>query len=65
MKYQCPVCQGEMASVEGTVLNPKDGVTLYCPHLSCPAQEVAGHGNNEKDAWTVVQQKFVRREDRK
>lgn len=65
MKYVCPVCQGEMLVGQGDGADPKNGVTIYCPHLSCPAQEVAGHGGNEKEAWQTVQLKFVAREERK
>lgn len=64
MNYQCPICSGAMVVSQGSGLNPQDGVTIWCPHLNCPAQEVSGHGGNEKEAWGVVQAKFVRREAR-
>lgn len=59
--YQCPVCQGEMKVIPGQQMNPRDGVTIYCPHRTCPAQEVSGHGPNEKGAWEVITQKFPKK----
>lgn len=59
--YKCPVCQGFLVSQLGNTLHPGDpkfGVGLHCPHVTCPAQEVAGHGKNEKEAFEVVTDKF-------
>jgi hypothetical protein len=67
MNYLCPVCQSPMKEQVGTVLHPFDaahGIQLSCPSLECPAQEVAGHGDNAKEAWKAVQDKFVQRKDR-
>jgi hypothetical protein len=64
MKYNCPVCQSEM-TVGHNEKGPVDGVFIWCRNDKCTAQEVMGHGEKEKDAWEVVQQRFVRREDRK
>jgi hypothetical protein len=67
MNYNCPVCQGVLVEGFGDQLNPGDpkhGVFLYCPSRQCPAQEVSGHGTNVKEAWGVIQAKFVTREDR-
>jgi len=59
--YKCPVCQGPMSAEAGDFLHPGDpkfGMYVFCPSLTCPAQEVAGHGRNEKDAFEVVTDKF-------
>lgn len=64
MKYNCPICQNEMA-VGQSPKGPSDGVYIWCPADKCPAQEVMGHGANEKAAWEIVQQKFVARAERK
>ena len=67
MNYQCPVCQGKLVEQSGNELHPGDdnyGITLYCSSKQCPAQEVSGHGKNLKDAWEVLQLKFVSRENR-
>jgi hypothetical protein len=59
--YKCPVCQGFLTSQIGNILHPEDlkfGVGLHCPHLTCPAQEVMGHGNNEKHAFEIVTDRF-------
>jgi len=50
----CPACKKPMTSSPGTQLNPKDGVTVWCPHRDCPAQEMSGHGTTEKAAYQVV-----------
>jgi hypothetical protein len=63
----CPVCKKEMDMGLGTAVHPGDskyGVVVYCPHLDCPAQEVSGHGKDEKDAYRIVKEKFVKRDDR-
>lgn len=56
-EMNCPLCSAALVSVEGTSLNARDGVTVYCPSKICPAQEVAGHGRNEKEAFEVIQEK--------
>ena len=61
---KCPLCSAEMSVVNGTSMNAHDGVTVYCPSKKCPAQEVFGHGKDEKTAWESVLLKFVKREDR-
>jgi len=64
MKYNCPVCNGELRESVGTCLHPHDpkyGITLDCPSLTCPAQEVVGHGDNVRHAFEIVTQKFNRR----
>lgn len=65
-KYQCPVCKGEMSVVEGngTKEGITDGITIVCDNINCTAQEVAGHGSNEINAWKIVQDKYVTRKDR-
>lgn len=64
MSYQCPICSGEMIEILGDKMHPGDGkfgVILECPSRACPAQEVAGHGDNVKQAWEIVQSKFKRK----
>lgn len=59
--FKCPVCQGSLKSSPGDYLHPNDpkfGMYVYCPSLQCPAQEVCGHGKNEKEAFEVVTDKF-------
>jgi hypothetical protein len=56
--FLCPVCHQPLDVCEGTSLNAKDGVTVYCPNRQCPAQEVSGHGANMDKAFEVVQEKF-------
>jgi len=61
-EYKCPVCSKNLNSSPGDYFHPGDakfGVTVYCPHLNCSAQEVAGHGKNVKDAFEVVTDKFA------
>lgn len=56
--FYCPLCNAELSVLPGTKLNPKDGVTMYCPSAECPAQEVVGHGDNEMQAFRVIQEKY-------
>ena len=62
--FKCPICDQLMVAMDGQVLDPKDGVTVWCetPHGNgpgqCSAQEVTGHGNNEKSAYEIVTQKY-------
>jgi len=64
LEFKCPICDQPMVVSIGTKVNRKDGVTLWCstPYGDgpgqCSAQEVAGHGNNEKSAHEVVLQKY-------
>ena len=65
MKYECPICKVEMAVMDGERMHPGDknyGVTLHCLNMGCGAQEVMGHGRNEKEAFEVVVAKFVGRD---
>ena len=62
-KYQCPVCSVAMA-VGYSEKGPVDGIYIWCFNKKCSAEEVAGHGKDEKRAWEVVQEKFVKRENR-
>jgi len=54
----CPVCQSEMAQCAGSQLNPKDGVTVWCPSHKCSAQEVFGHGKDANMAYETVKEKY-------
>lgn len=59
--YKCPVCKGNLTSQVGNVMHPDDpkfGIGLHCPHLTCPAQEVMGHGKNEVEAFETVASRF-------
>ena len=61
-EYQCPLCKVELTLQYGTQVHPNDpnyGVTLYCANRKCPAQEVSGHGKNEKDAFLTIEQKYM------
>ncbi len=65
MKHTCPVCKSALGSMDGEKMHPNDknyGVTLYCLNMGCSAQEVMGHGKNEKDAYEVIMAKFVGRD---
>jgi len=67
MKYNCPICQVEMTEQIGETMhpgNPAYGITLSCLNPNCSAQEVMGHGKNVKEAWEVVQEKFIVRKER-
>lgn len=60
-QYKCPVCGQSLFSYPGDYMHPNDpkfGMYVVCPHRDCPAQEVAGHGKNEKEAMEVVTDKF-------
>ena len=63
-KLKCPMCDKPMISIDGTKLDPKDGITIWCstPYGNqpgqCSAQEVFGHGKNDKDAYEHVLQRF-------
>lgn len=64
--YKCPLCQSELVeSINRHPSHPNlppgmaQGITLWCSGRACPAQEVIGHGKNAKEAWEVIQMKFV------
>jgi len=60
---QCPLCKSEMKEMGGEKTHPGDynfGTTVYCPNPNCPAEEVAGHGKNVKEAMEVVTHKYTR-----
>lgn len=56
--YECPICKEHLAVQAGNQLSATDGVTVFCISLKCPAQEVFGHGPNEKAAFKIVQEKY-------
>ena len=59
--FSCPLCSAELVEQVGNVMHPgnaKYGISLHCPSLQCPAQEVAGHGDNAKAAFEVVVAKY-------
>jgi len=57
-EFVCPLCQSPLAQQQGQVLDLTDGVSLWCPSNTCPAQEVSGHGKNAKEAFAVIVQKY-------
>lgn len=68
MKYVCPLCKSELVGMDGEKMHPNDpnyGYSLFCLDVKCPAQEVMGHGRNEKEAYEVIQAKFIGREGKK
>ena len=64
MEYECPVCKKGMSVGVGDGHNRENGYSLYCPHKDCPAQEVTGHGKTVKEAYIIVKEKYLAREDR-
>ena len=62
--FLCPICKKPMTIINGTEVSPTNGVTIYCdtPYgkglNQCKAQEVVGHGKNEKHAYEIVIQKY-------
>jgi len=59
--YKCPVCKGNLHACFGESIhpnNPEFGVTVFCASKLCPAQEVMGHSNNEKNAFEIVTDRF-------
>jgi hypothetical protein len=52
-----------MASQRGSSLDPNDGITVYCPHRNCEAQEISGHGTTEAAAYKVVMSRRLKSEN--
>lgn len=59
--HHCPVCRAQLHLQQGSQVDPNNGVTVYCPSQSCPAQEVSGHAGNVGAAFKVIEQKFNRK----
>ena len=62
--FCCPLCDTQLVAQPGDTMHPNDpvfGLTLFCPSLKCPAQEVSGHTikGKEKDAYNVILAKFA------
>jgi hypothetical protein len=63
-EFKCPLCSNYLFAIDGSKLNPKDGVTLWCDAPQgnvegmCPAQEVFGHAKDEKSAYEIIKQKY-------
>ncbi len=53
-----------MASQKGSQLDPNDGVTVYCPHRNCEAQEISGHGTTEAAAYKIVMSRRLTSDNR-
>jgi hypothetical protein len=62
-RMDCPLCGVPLSKQAGDSLNRANGITLFCANLSCPAQEVAGHGDNEFQAFRVIQEKYKKSVD--
>lgn len=60
--FHCPACNAQLHFQQGSQMCEADGVTVYCPSRSCPAQEVSGHAGNVQAAFKVIQQKYEMRE---
>jgi hypothetical protein len=61
MNFNCPLCDAELVGTDGEKMhpgNPAYGRTLECPNTKCMAQEVMGHGDNDKQAFEVIKQKY-------
>jgi len=59
--FNCPVCAARLHAQPGHQLSATEGVTVFCANEECPAQEVAGHGDNEKKAFEIIHQRFSHR----
>jgi hypothetical protein len=63
-EYICPICGAKLAWCLGSKLDANDGITMWCPNHNCqspdgiPCQEVMGHGDNDKQAFEVIKQKY-------
>lgn len=60
---RCPICSAVLSVAYGEQLHPDNleyGVTLFCLNRGCPAQEVAGHGRNVREAYSVILAKYCR-----
>lgn len=61
MKFICLLCDTELVGSDGETMHPGDpnyGRTLSCPNIECSAQEVMGHGDNDKQAFEIIKQKY-------
>lgn len=56
--FNCPVCDTELTTIKGQVLDANDGYTLYCANNKCTAQEVIGHGEKPLVAFEIIKQKY-------
>lgn len=66
-EYKCPVCKSPMFSAPDPLTGIKvGGHTVWCGQsfAVCEAQDVSGHAKNAKEAYEIVKQKFLAREDR-
>ena len=57
----CPICEQPLLKSIGDAIHPgsvEHGMTLYCAHVPCEAQEVFGHGANERECMTIVLSKY-------
>jgi hypothetical protein len=60
-KYPCPVCKVNLHWEFGEQIhpgNPEYGVMVFCRNKECRAEEVMGHGKNEKEAFEIVTDRF-------
>ena len=55
--FNCPLCAAALMSAPGNQLNA-EGVTVYCANPGCPAAEVFGHAQNEKEAFAIIEDRY-------
>ena len=66
MSYTCPLCKSELVGMVGCKGHENDsnyGYSLFCLNRECPAEEVMGHGRNDKEAYEVILAKFVKKKN--
>ena len=59
--FKCPVCNEFLSAEFGTQINPGNpafGIVVFCRNKECRAEEVMGHGKNEKEAFEIVTDRF-------
>jgi hypothetical protein len=56
---KCPVCDEQLSSTPGDSINPRNGITVFCPNAKCSAQEVTGHGRTEQEAFEIIKAKYI------
>ena len=59
--FNCPLCKSKLEGMYGEKMHPGNknyGYTWFCVNLGCPAEEVFGHGDNEKKAYEIVMSKY-------
>ena len=65
-EFKCSLCGGKLTSYTGAELNQSvGGIYLRCENLCDPQchENVYGHGDNEKEAYAALIQKFQKPKD--